>query len=72
MTSCETCGGAIADDEPAARAFRRLVENPSDAVPDRRGAESLFHEACAPDWGDPAWISRSEGPASELTAGGDR
>ncbi len=66
MESCEKCGRVIGAEEPAARAFRRVVENPSDDVPDRRGTEFMFHEACAPDWGDPSWISRSEGTMADL------
>ena len=66
MLACENCGIAIARDYPAAKAYRRVVATETDEIPDLRGSEALFHEACAPDWGDPHWVSRSEGPLSDL------
>lgn len=66
-SSCVRCGRSIEADAPAVRAFARVLIAPDeDDVPDLRGDEALFHEACAPDWGDPNWISRAEGPLAEL------
>jgi hypothetical protein len=64
---CHTCGRLVTGDAPAVRAYRRVeVEPEEDDVPDLRGAEAVFHQECAPDWGDPAWISRAEGPLVEI------
>lgn len=65
---CHQCGTAVGRDAPAVRAFGRVVVAPdSEDIPDLRGPAAIFHEACAPAWGDPEWISRAEGPLDELT-----
>ena len=64
---CHGCGGLVEPDAPAVRAFSRVVVAPaSDDTPDLRGPEAVFHVQCAPDWGDPGWISRAEGSLEEL------
>ena len=61
-TECHTCGEMVDGGSQAVRAFSRVVIAPdSDEIPDARGTEALFHQQCAPDWGDPEWISRAEG-----------
>ena len=65
---CHRCGEAVEPVAPAVRAYGRVVVAPeSQDVPDLRGPEAFFHQGCAPDWGDPDWISRAEGPLDELT-----
>jgi hypothetical protein len=67
-TLCDRCGETIDGETPAVRAFRRIVVAPgSPDTPDLRGPEATFHQPCAPDWGDPGWISRAEGSLDELT-----
>ena len=66
---CHRCGTVVAPDAPAVRAFGRVVVAPeSEEIPDLRGSAAVFHQACAPAWGDPDWISRAEGPLDELIA----
>lgn len=66
-TMCHQCGVGIADDAPAVRAYARVVVAPESVdTPDLRGDMAVFHEACAPDWGDPDWISRAEGALHTL------
>jgi hypothetical protein len=65
---CHRCGEALDQDAPAVRAYGRVVVAPaSEEIPDLRGSAAVFHQACAPAWGDPDWISRAEGPLDELT-----
>lgn len=67
-TECHGCGEMVDSDAPAVRAYRRVVAAPdSDDTPDLRGPEAVFHQPCAPDWGDPDWISRAEGSLEDLT-----
>ena len=69
-TVCHGCGEIVDLDAPAVRAYGRVVTAPdTDETPDLRGPEAVFHQACAPDWGDPEWISRAEGSLEELTTG---
>jgi hypothetical protein len=46
-----------------------IVAPADNETPDLRGAGAFFHLACAPDWGDPAWVSRAEGVLAELEGG---
>lgn len=65
--TCRRCGSAIATDARVIRAFDRIVVAPTDdATPDLRGSAAPFHLDCGPAWGDPAWVSRTEGLLVEL------
>lgn len=65
--TCHVCGRSVAAGAAAVRAYGRVVVAQDVDTPDLRGQAAIFHQDCAPDWGDPDWISRAEGYLEQLS-----